>query len=80
MRKFIKQSEIAASVETVFAFHERPDAISQLTPDWAGMTVAVAADKWNSNWFPSNLEDIIRSILDKMGSRTCGIQTGQNVC
>ncbi len=33
-RKFIKQSEIAAPVEIVFAFHERPDAFENLLPPW----------------------------------------------
>jgi len=32
--KFVKESVIAASAETVFAFHERPDAFSLLQPPW----------------------------------------------
>src|SRR5437868_3144515 len=39
MRKFIKQSVVIAPIEKVFAFHDRPEAISDLTPPWAGMTV-----------------------------------------
>ena len=31
---FIKRSEIEAPVETVFAFHERPGAITELMPPW----------------------------------------------
>jgi ligand-binding SRPBCC domain-containing protein len=31
---FSKRSEIDAPVETVFAFHEKPEAIMQLTPPW----------------------------------------------
>lgn len=33
-QKFIKQSEIEASVEQVFALHEDHDAIKLLTPPW----------------------------------------------
>ena len=32
--RFVKESIIAASAETVFAFHERPDALARLTPPW----------------------------------------------
>src|SRR5215472_6042622 len=32
--RFVKESLIAASAETVFAFHERPDALSLLQPPW----------------------------------------------
>ena len=32
--RFRKESVIAASAATVFAFHERPDALAQLTPPW----------------------------------------------
>ena len=32
--KFVKQSEIAAPVEKVFAFHEKPQALIELTPPW----------------------------------------------
>ncbi len=32
--QFIKESVIEASVEEVFAFHERPDAFSLLQPPW----------------------------------------------
>ncbi len=34
MLKFVKQSVIAASAETVFAFHEAPDAFARLLPPW----------------------------------------------
>jgi ligand-binding SRPBCC domain-containing protein len=33
-KRFVKQSEILAPVEAVFAFHERPDAFARLTPPW----------------------------------------------
>ena len=32
--RFVKDSPIAASAETVFAFHERPDAFARLQPPW----------------------------------------------
>jgi ligand-binding SRPBCC domain-containing protein len=32
--RYVKQSTIAASAETVFAFHERPDAFALLQPPW----------------------------------------------
>lgn len=32
--KFVKQTVIAASAETVFAFHEAPDAFARLQPPW----------------------------------------------
>lgn len=32
--RFVKESRIAASVEDVFAFHERPDAFALLQPPW----------------------------------------------
>lgn len=38
-RRFIKQSEVAAPVERVFALHERPDALEILTPQCANMVV-----------------------------------------
>jgi hypothetical protein len=34
MKRFIKQSEIQAPVEKVFAFHEQPEALEALTPPW----------------------------------------------
>lgn len=34
MPRFVKESLIAASAETVFAFHERPDAFALLLPPW----------------------------------------------
>src|SRR5260370_248219 len=36
---FEKQSRIAASPEAVFAFHERPDALSRLIPPWENVAV-----------------------------------------
>ena len=33
-QRFIKQSEIAAPPEVVFAWHELPDAVERLTPPW----------------------------------------------
>jgi hypothetical protein len=32
--RFLKESVIAASAETVFAFHEAPDAFARLLPPW----------------------------------------------
>lgn len=32
--KFVQESVIDASAETVFAFHERPDAFARLQPPW----------------------------------------------
>jgi ligand-binding SRPBCC domain-containing protein len=31
---FVKETVIAASAETVFAFHEHPEALARLTPPW----------------------------------------------
>jgi ligand-binding SRPBCC domain-containing protein len=39
MPLFEYASLIAAPVETVFAFHQRPDALELLTPPWAGVRV-----------------------------------------
>jgi len=39
MRKFVKQSVVNAPIEKVFAFHDRPEAIIDLTPPWAGMVL-----------------------------------------
>ena len=36
---FIKESIIKASPETVFAFHELPDALQRLTPPWESARV-----------------------------------------
>lgn len=33
-QRFIKQSEIPASPEAVFAWHEQPGAVEKLTPPW----------------------------------------------
>ena len=37
--KFIKQSEIDAPIEKVFAFHEKPQVLMELTPPWERMEV-----------------------------------------
>jgi ligand-binding SRPBCC domain-containing protein len=39
MQRFIKQSEIAAPPETVFAWHEQPGAVERLTPPWERLEV-----------------------------------------
>lgn len=39
LQRFIKQSEIAAPTEVVFAWHEQPDAVEQLTPPWEHIEV-----------------------------------------
>lgn len=39
MPKFTLTLFIDASVETVFGFHEAPDAFERLTPDWAGVRI-----------------------------------------
>jgi ligand-binding SRPBCC domain-containing protein len=38
-QKFIKQSEIEASPEEVFAFHENPEVLRELTPPWERIEV-----------------------------------------
>jgi len=40
---FVKQSVIRAAPERVFAFHERSDALSRLTPPWEPTRVVSAA-------------------------------------
>ena len=40
---FIKESIIQAAPETVFAFHELPDALSRLTPPWESARVVQPA-------------------------------------
>ena len=40
---FVKQSVIGAPPETVFAFHELPDALQRLTPPWEPTRVVSAA-------------------------------------
>jgi ligand-binding SRPBCC domain-containing protein len=37
--RFVAESLIRAAPETVFAFHELPDALNRLTPPWAGSRV-----------------------------------------
>ncbi len=44
MAHFIKQSEVAAPVEEVFAFHERPDALEALTPPWEPVEIIQRPD------------------------------------
>lgn len=41
MATYIKESRIAAPADLVFAFHERPDALSLLVPPWEKVTVEV---------------------------------------
>lgn len=41
---FIKQSEIDAPVETVFAFHEKPGAMLELMPPWERTEVIQSSD------------------------------------
>ena len=41
--RFIKQSEIDAPPEAVFAFHERPGVVEKLTPPWERIEVLEAA-------------------------------------
>jgi ligand-binding SRPBCC domain-containing protein len=38
-RRFIKQTEIAAPPDVVFAWHERPGAVERLTPPWERVEV-----------------------------------------
>lgn len=40
---FVKESLIRASPERVFAFHELPDALERLTPEWETSRVVEAA-------------------------------------
>jgi ligand-binding SRPBCC domain-containing protein len=42
--KFEKETIIAASRETVFAFHLLPDAIERLTPPWENVKIVQKAD------------------------------------
>lgn len=37
--QFVKETTISASVEAVFAFHERPDAFERLQPPWERVEV-----------------------------------------
>jgi len=41
--QFVKESLIRATPEKVFAFHEQPDALQQLTPPWETSTVVQLA-------------------------------------
>ena len=40
MRRFVKETRIAASPEVVFGFHESPQALTSLIPPWERMRVA----------------------------------------
>ena len=51
---FVKESTFAASAETVFGFHERPDAFARLQPPWQTTEVVQA---------PASLEVGTRVIL-----------------
>jgi len=39
MAAFVKRTRIAAPAATVFAFHERPDALRLLSPPWQHVTI-----------------------------------------
>jgi ligand-binding SRPBCC domain-containing protein len=41
---FVKETRIAAPPEQVFAFHETPDALRQLTPPWEKVVVESSGD------------------------------------
>ncbi len=43
-KRFVKQSEVEAPHERVFAFHERPDALEVLTPPWERVEVLECSD------------------------------------
>ena len=43
-QRFIKQSEIAAPPEVVFAWHEQPGAVERLTPPWERVEMLERAD------------------------------------
>ncbi|MBC7835405.1 MAG: cyclase, partial [Phycisphaerales bacterium] len=43
MPRFVKQSAIDAPARAVFAWHQRPDALAQLTPPWERVTIVRAA-------------------------------------
>jgi ligand-binding SRPBCC domain-containing protein len=42
-KKFIKESEVAATPEEVFAWHARPGAVESLTPPWEKVEVVERA-------------------------------------
>lgn len=44
---FVKESLIRASAERVFAFHELPDALERLTPEWERARVLEGAKSLN---------------------------------
>ena len=52
--RFVKESVLPASVEEVFAFHERPDAFALLQPPWERIEILEA---------PSGLEVGTRAVL-----------------
>jgi ligand-binding SRPBCC domain-containing protein len=41
--RFVKETRIAAPPETVFHFHERPDALHELIPPWESVRVIESA-------------------------------------
>ena len=41
MATFVKESVLPATVEEVFAFHERPDAFALLQPPWERVDISV---------------------------------------
>jgi ligand-binding SRPBCC domain-containing protein len=41
LRRFQKSSDFDVSAETLFAFHERPDALALLTPPWQDVELLV---------------------------------------
>ncbi|MEW6208344.1 MAG: SRPBCC family protein [Acidobacteriota bacterium] len=43
-QRFVKQTEIPAPVERVFAFHERPDAFRLLMPPWERSEIIQTAE------------------------------------
>jgi ligand-binding SRPBCC domain-containing protein len=53
--KFVAESVIRASAERVFAFHELPDALTRLTPQWINASVV-------SN--PASLQPGTRAVID----------------
>jgi ligand-binding SRPBCC domain-containing protein len=53
--KFIAESFIHASAERVFAFHELPDALTRLTPEWVNARVIAN---------PASLQPGTRAVID----------------
>jgi ligand-binding SRPBCC domain-containing protein len=42
MNRFVKESRIGAPPQTVFAFHEKPGALEQLTPPWENVRLVAS--------------------------------------